>query len=401
MGIDKKTVALSDRDPKRLYTPQDKAELILESRGSCSHPFCDYSYLTPQAHHIIEHSRGGLTIRPNGLILCPKCHRLLHDGLIPRQLALLFKYLIRTGRYELTPLSAISADELVARIRKIQFHDELNAGEKFHQINDIIIAANFLASLHSRYYVFINAIAAKVGILNDGISPLRSTYNNMLISMDARRKWAQLLAANCIKYARAINEHWITLYFFHSRAVAYNARNKFERAVEEFKRALSFYDSMIIPRNRLNEATQEKARLFREMAVCRAKICEGSSYAKSEVTNSLDISQAIGDVEDIVDGLNRCIETFLYCGELGHAEAYLNKIQQYLPKASLHSQAIAVKMNTKFLIAMNRIADSDDMAEKGLRFSIAHKFNQQIYHFSRLRWHIDSGVKDIRQRIIT
>jgi len=383
------------------YSLQKTDKLIQESGGVCSHPFCDYSYLTLQAHHIIQHSHGGLTIRPNGLILCPKCHKLLHDGFIPKKLALLFKYMTKEIKYELLHISRISAEELIMRIKQIQFDDELKAGEKFRQLNDIIIAANFLPEISSRYLVFINAMAAKVGILNAGIFPLRSTYNNMLISMDARRKWAQLLAANCIKYANSINENWLTLYFFHSRAVAYNARNKFDRAVQEFKRALSFFDTMQIPISRLDEAMQEKARLVREMAVCRAKVCQNSSYAIKEVVNSLDMSQSIGEVEDIVDGLNRCVEAFLYCGDLTSAEAYLNKLQEYFSRASPHSQAIAMKMNAKFLLSINKLAKAEEVAARGLSFSVANKFNQQIYHFSRLQWHINTGVKDIRQRIIT
>lgn len=278
MHISEKRKPRYDRDRIRLFRGADLADLRFESDYHCSHPFCDYPELSLEAHHIIEHARGGLTTKPNGLILCSRCHRMVHDGMVPKRLLFFIKAQQQSG----TPFSvidaAVSTDVLMVRIRAVRNSTTMDANEKFRLLNDILIAANFLPSETERFAVFVMAIGVKVSVLNDGISPIRSSLNSMLLSMEARRKRAQVLAASAVWYATKIYDNWLALSFIHSRAVAFNARNIFPRAVREFTRALDRLDSLHLAVGRREEALELRARLLREMAVCRAKITSTHGY---------------------------------------------------------------------------------------------------------------------------
>ena len=215
---------------------------------------------------------------------------MVHDGMVPKQMQFLIKGSLQTREITSLPFKTVSVDTLISKINAVRSDMQLEASDKFHLLNDVLLAANFLPSEPSRFIVFAMTIACKVGILNDGVSPLRSNVRNMLLSMNARRKWAQVLAANAIWYAQSIKDTWLALYFMHSRAVGFNARNEFPRAVRAFKRALDYLDSMTLPVARREEASQLRARLLREMAVCRAKITQHSRLAVKEVESSLAVS---------------------------------------------------------------------------------------------------------------
>ena len=399
--MDKKVVHPKYRDPIRHYTGEHLKNLMAEAGDYCSHPFCDSPYFSLIAHHIFHHARGGLTTRPNGLILCKRCHRLLHDGLIPQSLVQLIKYWILSERLAPLPINDISTDELVNKAERIKTDNYMTVNQKFNELNDILIAANFFSLKSSRYFVFVNTIAAKVSILNDGTSTLRSSLNDMLVSMDRRRKWAQILAANAFKYAKEINHHWLALYFIHSRAVGFNARNKFRVAVSEFRKALAFLNSMQILKDMRDEAIQVRTRLIREMAVCRAKETNRSAKAKSEVLMSLDIANSIGEFHNIDDALVRCIEAFIYIGELSKAGTYLDRLYRNWSRLDDHLKAITMKMDAKLSIAQNRMDRADKIIGKGLDWSSEHGFHHQTYHFKRLEWHMNLVFQDNRQRIIT
>lgn len=112
MDINKKTIPLKSRDQTRNYSGIILQELLLNAGYRCSHPYCDSPYFSLNAHHIIFHSHGGLTVKLNGLILCARCHRLLHEGPIPRQLAYNIKYWIDSGRTVPFIIEGVSPDEL-------------------------------------------------------------------------------------------------------------------------------------------------------------------------------------------------------------------------------------------------------------------------------------------------
>lgn len=399
--MDKKIIQPTLRDPIRTYTGAANNELVSECGGRCSHPMCDYSYLSLRAHHVINHARGGLTIKPNGLMLCTKCHRLLHDGFVPQRLAFFFKYRIVSSRNESLVIDRTTADELVNQAEEIKADKNLNVNEKFTRLNDILIAANFLLSRNARYFVFINVIAAKVSILNDGASPLRSSLDAMLISMDYRRKWAQVLAANAKRYAEEIKQHWLALYFIHSPAVGFNARNRFKNAVNEFQRALDFLETMPKSKGSENKAQQLRSRLLREMAVCRAKKAQNSTKAKSEILTSLDMAEAIGETHNVDDALVRCVEGPIYLGELSKAEIYLDRLYGNWARLNPHLKAITMKMDAKLALAENKANHAEEMIDKGLKWSMQHQFHHQSYHFSRLNWNIKLKFQDKRDRIIT
>jgi hypothetical protein len=298
-------------------------------------------------------------------------------------------------------ISQTSADELVSQAEKIRTDDSLSINERFTLLNDLLIAANFLPSRDGRYFTFINIIAAKIRSLNDGTSPLRSSLTAMLVSMDCRRRWAQILAANATRYAEEINHHWLALYFTHSRAVGFNARNQFRNAVNEFRKALNLWEAIPKSRSRYDETSHIEHRLLREMAVCRAKETQNSIKAKSEVLTSLNMAEAIGDPHDIGDALVRCVEGFIYLNELSRAEVYLDRLYGNWATLDDHLKAITMKMDARLALIQNRTNRAEEMIEKGLEWSLKYRFHHQSYHFKRLDWNMKLVFQNKRQSIIT
>ena len=219
--------------------------------------------------------------------------------------------------------------------------------------------------------------------------------------MDFRRKWAQILAANAKRYAKAINHNQLALYFIHSRAVSFNARSRFHSAVTEFRKALDFLDSISVSKINQSSTQQLRTRLLREMAVCRAKETKNSSKAKNEILNSLDMAEAIGESHNIDDALVRCVEGFIYFDDLIKAEAYLDKLYCNWSRLDPHLKAITIKMDAKLALAQNNDNRAEEMIFKGLQWSQEHHFHHQTYHFTMLNWNIKQYHNNNRQRIIT
>jgi hypothetical protein len=65
------------KDPLRLFGPIEREIMWYRQQGKCAHPDCQRQ--TPlaemQAHHIREHTKGGLTTAENGVLLCRSCHQ--------------------------------------------------------------------------------------------------------------------------------------------------------------------------------------------------------------------------------------------------------------------------------------------------------------------------------------
>ncbi len=399
--MNRKLVKPTLRDSRRTFSGEELRQLLHECRAHCSHPMCDYPHLSLRAHHIIQHAYGGLTVNPNGLMLCTNCHRRLHDGFIPTRLAFLIKNWLSSGEASPLPLNTISPDEMVAQAEKTTNDISLSANVKFTRLNDILIAANFLPSRNARLFVFVNVLASKTKTLNDGVSPLRSTLNAMLISMDNRRAWAQMVAASALRYAKEINHHWLGVYFIHSRAVGFNARNRFDRAVAEFRKALNFLDHFPSPQKHSSEVQILESRLLREMGVCMAKNSQSSTKGKKNILASFEMANAIGDTHNIDDALIRCTEGFIYLNDIPKAERYLQKLYGNWPRLDSNLKAITMKMNAKLALAQNETTCAEDIISQGSEWCSKYHLHHQSYHFARLGWHISLRLDDNRAKIMT
>ena len=99
--MDKKIIQRCYRAHKRIFSSTQRATLFAETKGTCSHPICDSRFFDarePVIHHLIQHCRGGSTIVENGLLVCDRCHRLFHDGFVPRRLAFTIKGHLHNNR---------------------------------------------------------------------------------------------------------------------------------------------------------------------------------------------------------------------------------------------------------------------------------------------------------------
>ena len=63
----------------RLFPSTIRRAITLRARG-CTFPGCDRPETWCDAHHAIHWAHGGPTSYKNGVLLCPRHHRLLHQG---------------------------------------------------------------------------------------------------------------------------------------------------------------------------------------------------------------------------------------------------------------------------------------------------------------------------------
>ncbi len=77
LGTDGSVLDLGRRT--RLFTAKQRIALGLEQRG-CAAEGCDHPPGLCHAHHAVPWSLGGRTDLANGLLLCPKHHRIAHDA---------------------------------------------------------------------------------------------------------------------------------------------------------------------------------------------------------------------------------------------------------------------------------------------------------------------------------
>lgn len=400
--MDKKIIQHCYRAHKRIFSSTQRATLFAETKGTCSHPICDSRFFDarePVIHHLIQHCRGGSTIVENGLLVCDRCHRLFHDGFVPRRLAFTIKGHLHNNKTGIPKRTDFSAEHLIYYINDIKKTSVL-PNEKFKRLNNIIIYANFLPTELERYHVFIYALFAKASVLNDGVSPLRSTLDHMLVSMNYRRRWAQLLAAKAFRYACQVKDYPAMVHALHVRSVCYNARSRPKQAATEFGKALNHLEAS---KSMINKEKYQllKARLLREKGVCLAKNLQTSTKAEKEIIKSFEISKAVGEPHNIDDSLIRCAEGYIYLDNVSKASLYLDKLYNNWPRMDANLKVITMKMAAKIELAKNKMENAEEIINRGAEWSSINNLHHQSYHFARLNSHIKLGLLDGRRCFIT
>ena len=77
----------SFRDPRRLFTPAQRAEIAARQHHVCAHCGIDLVDGEWDAHHVVRHTDGGPTLAANGVGLCRDCHahaEIVDSGFTPR-----------------------------------------------------------------------------------------------------------------------------------------------------------------------------------------------------------------------------------------------------------------------------------------------------------------------------
>lgn len=372
---------------------------MAESSRRCSHPCCDSPFLSLQAHHMIFHSRGGITRRENGLLLCRNCHSLLHDGFMPPRLVFAMKRRGNSGGLK-AGIGYQDADALFERIEIVR-HTPLTPAAKFTLLNDILVDANFLSSTAGKFMVLAHALVAKAAVLNDQTPPVRATLASTLTAMDNRRLWSQILSSRAARYARKIGDDWLAIRALHAIAVCYNARNRFSSSVAAHRRVLRFLDSRGSSFMNRESAHMLRGRVLREMGVCMAKHTERSTHAPRRVNESLDMASALGDPHDIDDALVRCCEAATFLNDLREASTVLGRLYGRWSGMDANLKAIVIKLDARLAIAVGKRADAEELVSRGSRWCESHGIHHQAYHFARLAWNLERGASDARHTILT
>lgn len=66
------------RDPKRVWTKQEKADALAKRGGKCDQCNQTLNVDAAKGHHIVRHADGGQTAEHNLAVLCDKCHHGVH-----------------------------------------------------------------------------------------------------------------------------------------------------------------------------------------------------------------------------------------------------------------------------------------------------------------------------------
>jgi hypothetical protein len=75
------TVPKSERDPKRFFTPSERAQQREVQGGKCANDCgTDIDQSNSRGHHIERHADGGQTVPENHAEVCTECHDKLHSS---------------------------------------------------------------------------------------------------------------------------------------------------------------------------------------------------------------------------------------------------------------------------------------------------------------------------------
>jgi hypothetical protein len=349
---------------------------------------------------MIYHSRGGITRRENGLMLCHNCHLRLHDGFIPLRLVFAFKQDLLRGGSDSPVAAELCTDGLLDEVRRIR-ESPLTPSAQFTLLNDILIDANSLRSIPGRNMVFVHVLLAKASVLNDSTPPIRATLESTLASMDNRRAWAAALASKAAKYARMLGDAWLCARGLHVIAVCYNARNRFGSAVAAHRRVLGYVGEAHWGKVLRERTEMFRGRVLREMGVCRAKQTARSTAARGNVLASLEVARAIGARGDIDDALVRCCEAATFLGDLKKARAYLDELYGVWSRMNANHKAITVKLDARLAMAAGASSVAEERIEQGRQWCASNGIHHQAYHFARLAWNLERGSLRHRRAFIT
>jgi RHS repeat-associated protein len=75
----KGAVPPSERDPKRVFTKEQKSEMLKQQDNKCAKCGEPKSVDEVHGHHKIRHADGGKTIPENGVAVCKECHTEIHQ----------------------------------------------------------------------------------------------------------------------------------------------------------------------------------------------------------------------------------------------------------------------------------------------------------------------------------
>jgi len=381
--LDKKNVSVPQRDPTREFRGKIREVLKLETGGECSHPLCDLNE-NLEGHHVIHHARGGPTKPWNGLLLCKVCHFLAHS--VPVSALWSIKCRLRDSTTDnSSPTGIQCADDAVVRIMSAMA-DSTARRTAFQRINAVLANAFYLPTPAARHVAFMHGLLAKAVILNDRTPSVRSTLETTLSSMNERRLHAQLLAARAARHARSIGDRAFAIRALHTRAVAFNARNRFRASAAAHGEILKELRER--SRARTDQVDLFMARLLRERAVCLAKASSRSTKARDLVAESLRIAKAIGSHHDVSDALLRCCETMTFLERYGDAHAHRDELRANWSRLDPHLRAIAMKLEARLLIATRKRALAEEAVAEGKKWCEQHRFHHQSYHFARLAWQL-------------
>lgn len=78
-GKGRGSVSPAERDPKRVWTKDERADMLEKQDGKCAQCGAPKTVDEVQAHHIKRHADGGATDGANGAALCKECHVKIHQ----------------------------------------------------------------------------------------------------------------------------------------------------------------------------------------------------------------------------------------------------------------------------------------------------------------------------------
>lgn len=369
----------NQRDPIRNFRGTTLATLLEEASYRCSHPLCDFNDLPLEAHHIIEHAQGGLTVINNGIILCSDCHELTHKGCLPLSLLLSFKHELKEAKERLfTELIPLTSDELLFRVTEVA-KKSASPHEKLTELNHLIIAANFVKNAPFRFLIFSEALLAKAAVLSDNIPEVGKTPQKASEGLFWRRQKACLLGTYAAYLARRVDAHAQFVRGLHYKAIGYRARGKYLPAIETYRAILKyiqFWKESSLLRYHLYST---ESRMWSELAVNRSQLSKYSQKAEKDALTGIGLSN---NSFDYYHAQIRLAQTYLDQGNYSECGKYLNKFSGEKNEFNHELQALLLRIQAKFVLKTGHsVQKVFDLLKQGISLSTTHKLFHQEYQF--------------------
>ncbi len=365
-------------DPSRSFSDVTVADIYATQGHICSNPYCEFEQLPLEAHHIFAHSLGGKSVLDNALILCKKCHSLVHRGCVPLEVLFKWKKIVRDN-FDY----AINPDELWSKVRSVPISTILSGHDRLVKLNKLLVQANFLKSTTARNFIIGEIMLAKAAVLSDSFRIVRGNKQYLKIAMDTRNRKILPYGASAIFLGDWVKSPAITVRALHYRSNAYSAIGNYKKSLRTLKKAWEICQA-VSSKGKPNDFHElsTPSRIIRNISLIRARL-KGSSYrSEKEYNLGISLSSKYGDVADYDEAILRRIQLKISIGKLHEAEKELDNISDKLSNMDVNTKLIGIRLRVEILLKRNgNIYEIKNIVDNALKQAISHQLHRQEFHF--------------------
>jgi hypothetical protein len=369
------------KDPRRRFRSATLAEIFAQFGQECVNPWCDSKSFPLNGHHIYAHCFGGRSVIENALVLCTRCHRLVHSGTIP----LCVQIAWRTGQHvESLVEELLFNDELIAAIQSVPVSITETPHQRLLALNSYLVqACDPRQSEAARLYAFAEIMLAKAAVLNDAYPERHPASDPDSSAMKSRYAGILPFGSCALKHARAANHPAAMIRALHYRSIAYDTMSRPREAIKALCQAWTLCEELMNRGRREFHALSQPGRILRSRALIRVRMNGDDGKASSEFNQGLSLADA-GNLSDYNEAQLREVQFCLLTSQVKKAEKKLADVWLRITDLDANSRLLAYRMAAELDFAHGEAQHLPPLIDAGIQEAVTYRAFKQEYHFRNL-----------------